>query len=99
MCFSREQQVKLFFAEKKDQKILCQIDFLISVSLGPKWKNPASGVPSLMAADKPCPQLQPSLTRTPFSMSFFSVFCLSLYKSALLLLRNYQRINLMHYQF
>jgi hypothetical protein len=32
-----------------------------------------------------------------FSMSFFSVFCLSLYKSALLLLRNYQRINLMHY--
>jgi hypothetical protein len=44
--------------------IRCQTKVLlwrIHVSLGPNWKNPGSGVPSLMAADKPCPQLQPSL--------------------------------------
>ena len=44
--------------------IRCQKNVLlwrIHVSLGPKWKNPGSGVPSLMTADKPCPQLQPFL--------------------------------------
>ena len=29
----------------------------------PDYKNLGSGVPSLRAADKPCPQLQPSLVR------------------------------------
>ena len=33
--------------------------------IAPKWKNPDSGVPSLMAADKPCLQLQPSLGGPP----------------------------------
>ena len=44
--------------------IRCQTKVLLwrnHVSLGSKWKNPCSGFPSLMAADKPCPQLQPSL--------------------------------------
>ena len=44
--------------------IRCQTKVLlwrIHVSLGPKWKNPGSGVPSLMTADKPCPQLQLAL--------------------------------------
>ena len=37
----------------------------IHVSLGPTWKNPSFGVPSLlMAAGKPCPQLQTSLKIT-----------------------------------
>ena len=34
---------------------------VLQVSLQPNCKNLDSGVPSLMAADKPCPQLQPSL--------------------------------------
>ena len=34
------------------------------VSLGPDCKNLGSEVPILMAADKPCPQLQTSLMRT-----------------------------------
>ena len=37
----------------------------LQVSLQPDCKNLGSGVPSLMAADKLCPQLQPSLVRMP----------------------------------
>jgi hypothetical protein len=49
--------------------IRCQTKVLlwrIHICLVPKWKNPGSGVPSLMAADKPCLQLQHSLLKTPF---------------------------------
>ena len=35
--------------------------YWLQVSLQPDCKNLGSGVPSLMVADKPCPQLQPSL--------------------------------------
>ena len=50
-----------------DFLIRCQKNVLlwrIHVSLGPKWKNPGSGVPSLIAVDKPFPRLQPSLGST-----------------------------------
>ena len=46
--------------------IRCQTKVLLywlQVSLRPDCKNLGSGVPSLMAADKPCPQLQPSLVK------------------------------------
>ena len=48
--------------------IRCQTKVLLywlQVSLRPDSKNLVSGVPSLMAADKPCPQLQPSLISVP----------------------------------
>ena len=35
--------------------------YWLQVKLQPDCKNLGSGLPSLMAADKPCPQLQPSL--------------------------------------
>ena len=53
--------------------IRCQTKVLLywlQVSLRPDCKNFGSGVPSLMAADKPCPQLQPSLLLEQF---FFTV--------------------------
>jgi len=34
----------------------------IHASLGPKWKNPGTGVISLMAADKPCPQVSSTMS-------------------------------------
>ena len=53
--------VTLFFVRCQTKALLWRIH----VSLGPKWKNQGSGLPSLMAADKPCHQLQPSLVATP----------------------------------
>ena len=47
--------------------IRCQTKVLLywlQVSVQPDCKNLGSGVPSLMAADKPFPQLQPSLLTT-----------------------------------
>ena len=46
--------------------------YWIHFSLGLKWKNPGSWVPSLMAADKPCPKLQPSLVLSTFAK--FNIF-------------------------
>ena len=49
--------------------IRCQTKVLLywlQVSLRPDCKNLGSGVPSLRAADKPCPQLQPSLVVATF---------------------------------
>ena len=48
--------------------IRCQTKVLLwwlQVSLKPDCENWGSGVPILMAADKPCPQLQPSLVCWP----------------------------------
>ena len=53
--------------------IRCQTKVLLywlQVSLQPDCKNLGSGVPILMAADKPCPQLQPSLIPKPSTYSY-----------------------------
>ena len=51
---------------------------MVEVSLKPDCKNWGSDVPVLMAADKPCPQLQPSLVHSPWlrtsSIHTFSTF-------------------------
>ena len=49
--------VKPFFDQVSNKGIA----FWLQVILQPDCKNSGSGVPSLMAADKPCPQLQPTL--------------------------------------
>ena len=44
----------------------------------PDCKNLGSGVPSLMAADKPCLQLQPSLLYVLFeAVQAFHIFCIA----------------------
>ena len=49
------------FKQKFKKKMLMVLLCWLQVSLRPDCKNLGSGVPILMAADKPCPQLQPSL--------------------------------------
>ena len=67
--------VKPFFDQLQEKKVLL---YWLQVRLQPDSKNLGSGIPNLMAADKPCPQLLASLKPNHYhanmNVSFFDGF-------------------------